>query len=304
MSKNIEDELKEEIYELILEELTVNDEVHFASKAIENEIIELSKKTSSEIFTDGGGKRVFNFSETIFKENIKVHFNIVNYNFKDGHYFKNYNDKNYLNLECKSVYNLIGKRPICICYINYASINFNPLPKFYEDVYHELNHIFQQLQQQHTYNDSLKYSIISTNIYSEDEVSRNCAEIIYLSTPYEQDSYVSSVYNFVKHKIHSNNGDITKIDDFLKESEAYNKIYRLKELFHNISNNKEAYENEILKTYNFKRWDRFNKHIRNAIHRFEEKFAMCVKKCKNDFLLYETHTWCEGIDKKTFYKIK
>lgn len=40
----IENELKEEIYNLILEELTVNNEVLSSSKTVEEEIIEQAKK--------------------------------------------------------------------------------------------------------------------------------------------------------------------------------------------------------------------------------------------------------------------
>ena len=47
----------------------------------------------------------------------------------------------------------------------------------------------------------------------------------------------------------------------------------------------------------------FHKYIRNAIHRFEKKFSMVTKKCKNDFFIYESHTWCEGPDFKKYYKI-
>lgn len=299
----IENELKEEIYNLILEELTVNEKVFSTSKIVDEEIIEQAKKTKSIIFADGAGKRTFAFSKEVFSEKLKVHFNVTNYNFKDRKYFNTYNEKNYLDLECKSVYNVIGKKAICICYINYVSINFKPLPKFYEDVYHELNHIFQQHNAKHTYSDSIKYSNVSTNIHSQDEIKRNSAEIIYLANPYEQDSYVSSVYRFVKSKLQANDGDISKLDEFLKKSDAYGKIYRLKELFKIISDNKDLYKNEILERYGFKRWDRFDKHIRNAIHRFEKKFAMVTKKCKNDFFIYESHTWCEGPDFKSYYKI-
>ena len=188
----IENELKEEIYNLILEELTVNNEVLSSSKTVEEEIIEQAKKMNS---------------------------------------------------------------------------------------------------------------IVSTNIHSQDEIKRNSAEIVYLANPYEQDCYVSSVYSFVKNQLQINDEDISKLDEFLKKTDAYGKIYRLKELFKIISDNKDLYKNEILETYDFKRWDRFYKYIRNAIHRFEKKFAMVTKKCKNDFFIYESHTWCEGPDFKKYYKI-
>lgn len=299
----IEEELKEEINCLILEELTVNDEVLKNSKIVEEYILNNIEGAKSSNFVNGGGKRDLDFSLKLFDNVLQVNFHVTNFNFKDKQYFNDYNKKYSLDLECKSVYNIIGKRTICLCFINYLSINFKPLPKFYEDVYHEINHLFQQHMENHTYSDSSKYANISTNIYSENEIEHNSAEIVYLATAYEQDSYISSVYNFVKHKIHSSFDNIGKIDTILKESDAYNKIYRLKELFNVIHNNKTGYSHILLKTYGFGRWDRFDKHIKNAIKRFEKKFAMVTRKCKSDFLVNETHTWCEGLKNKTFYKI-
>ena len=299
----IEEELKEEINSLILEELTVNDEVLKTSKMVEDYIIDNIPQKQPFNFSNGGGKRDLDFSLKLFDNVLKVNFHVTNFNFKDKQYFNDYNKKYSLDLECKSVYNMIGKRAICLCFINYLSIDFKPLPKFYEDVYHEINHLFQQHMEKHTYSDSSKYANISTNIYSENEIEHNSAEIVYLATSYEQDSYISSVYNFVKHKIYSSFDNIGKIDAILKESDAYNKIYRLKELFNVIHNNKTVYSKILLKTYGFERWDRFDKHIKNAIKRFEKKFAMVARKCKSDFLINKTHTWCEGLNNKTFYKI-
>lgn len=305
MNKNllIEEELKDEINSLILEELTVNDEVLKFSKMVEDYIIENIPQKRPFNFSNGGGKRELDFSLKLFDNNLKVNFHVTNFNFKDKQYFNDYNKRYSMDLECKSVYNMIGKRAICLCFISYLSIGFKPLAKFYEDVYHEINHLFQQNMEKHTYSDSSKYANISTNIYSENEIEHNSAEIVYLATSYEQDSYISSVYNFVKHKIHSSFDNIGKIDVILKESDAYNKIYRLKELFNIIHNNKTIYSNILLKTYGFGRWDRFDKHIRNAIQRFEKKFAMVARKCKSDFLVNETHTWCEGINNKMLYQI-
>lgn len=299
----LENELKEEINLLIVEELTVNDDVLEETQKVEEYITKNIQLIAPIDFANGGGKREMSFSMNMFDNNIKVNFSVVNYNFRDKQYFNEYNKKYSIDMESKSVYNMIGNTPFCLCIINYISIGFKPLAKFHEDVYHELNHLFQQYKQGHTYSDSLKYAHIPTSIYSDNEIEHNSAEIIYLANHYEQDSFVSSVYNFVKNKFYTNVKNRQTIDDLLKETDAYNKIYRLKELFKLIQKNKEEYCNAILKQYGFKQWDRFDKYVRNSIHRFEKKFAMCVKKCKKDFLIYETHTWCEGTDYNFYYKL-
>lgn len=288
----LEQELKNEINNCINENLTISNEVKQEVKFVEKYILDNIQKINASDFANGGGKRQLNFSLNLFNDKIKINFQVTNFNFKNDKYFDIYNKKYCTDLECSSVYNVIAGKPFCLCFIRYISIGFIPLPKFYEDVQHEINHLFQQHMEKKTYKDVRKYANISTNIYSDDDIQRNAAEIFYLSSYYEQDGFINGVYNFVKHKLYDKPERLL-IDNTIKETDAYHKIYRLKELFQIIHTNQQTYSNVILKDYKMERWDRFDKRIRNAIHRFEKKFAMVIKKCKSDFLINETHTWTE-----------
>jgi len=296
----IEEEIREEVNALILEELTVSDEVLESSENIEEYIFSNIYKQSGISFTDGGTERHFSFRLSVFNNTFEINFNVTNYNFRNESYYNVYIKKHNSNVQCGSSYQQIGNKTVAVMYLNFISINFKPLSKFYEDLHHELNHLYQQYKEQSTYNDSIKYSKISTDIFSNDSIRKDAANLLYLCNPKEQDSFASSVYPYVRHKYSLLN---QTLDDILKETECYQNIYKIKELFSKIENNREKYQEVILKRHGFQRWDRFEKSVRNAIHRFEHKFAMCVKKCKNDFLIYENHTWFEPKFMKDLYKL-
>lgn len=299
----IENEVKEEINQYIVESLTVNDEVLHISEEVEKYIIDDIKQIDPISFCNGGGKREFNFQLDLFDDKIKCNFVITNFNFKDKQYYQEYIKKYSIDLECKSIYKKKNRFTFCVCYINYISVGFKPLKKFYEDVYHELNHIYQQYKEEHTYSDSERYVNISNNIYSENDIERNCAIINYLSTYYEQDSYVSSVYNYIKNNVRDSFENSCQLDKLIKETDAYKKIVELKKIYNIILNNKESYKEELLNNYSYSNWNQFSKKIEKAISRFEKKFAMVVRKCKSDFLVNETNAWTELGNKNIYYKL-
>lgn len=296
----IQEEVISDINRIILEELTVNDIVLQADEIVKEYILNNIQSRQETMFAKGGGLRKMSFSLKLFNDSLKVNFYVNNYNFKDEIFYKEYIKKKDIDTNCESVYNKIGSRIFCMCYINYVSINFKPLPKFAEDVHHEMNHLYQQFMDGKTYGNSLKMSGINTDLFSEDEKRKDVATVLYLANYQEQDSYVSSVYSYVKHNFHMG-VDKWNVDGLLKETDAFQMVCKLKDLYKKIRSHRGVYRDILLVDYNFKRWDRFDKRIKNAIDRFEEKFAMVVKKCKKDFVVYESHSWCEmGNYKKLF----
>ena len=154
-----------------------------------------------------------------------------------------------------------------------------------------LPHLLQQHKCGDTYSDKDSYALIATDIFSIDEIKHNVAEILYLCRYTEQDSFVSSVYSFVKNEFHID-WNYKNIDDCIKDTDAYRRIYRLKVLYKEIADNKDKYESLILVNKGFKTWNRF-----------EKKFAMVVKKCKADFVIHEQFTWTEGSYRNQMYLI-
>lgn len=298
----IERELRDEINCYITESLTVSDEVIDASKKVEEYINNNIKSVEAVSFADGGGRRELSFSLPLFNDKIKVMFIVTNFNFINKTYFNKFAKTHSVNTSCGSSYKKINGYIIAICNINYVSYSFKPLAKFYEDVHHELNHLLQQHKCGNTYSDKDSYTLLATDIFSTDEIKHNVAEILYLCRYTEQDSFVSSVYSFVKNEFHVD-WNYKNIDDCIKDTDAYKRIYRLKVLYKDIINNREKYENIILVDKNFKTWNRFEKYVLEALNRFEKKFAMVVKKCKADFVIYEQFTWTEGSYRSQMYLI-
>lgn len=298
----IDRELRSEINEYITESLTVSDEVVDAAKKVETYIKETIKKVEPTSFADGGGKRELSFSLPLFDDSVKVHFIVTNFNFINKTYFQKFSKTHSVDVSCGSSYKNFKGNIFAYCNINYISLDFKPLAKFYEDVHHELNHLLQQHKCGNTYSDSEAYSLVATDIFSIDEIKHNVAEILYLCLPTEQDSFVSSVYSFVKNEFHID-WNYKDIDVCIKDTEAYRRIYRLKFLYNEIANNKGTYKDIILVDKDFKTWNRFEKYVNESLKRFEKKFAMVAKKCKADFVIYEQFTWTEGSYRKQFYLI-
>lgn len=296
----IQEEVISDINRIILEELTVNDTVLQADDIVKDYISNNIQLQKDNIFADGGAIRKLLFSLKIFNNLLKVNFQVTNYNFKNETYYQEYIKKQEIDTNCESVYNKVGSREFAFCYINYISINFRPLPKFSEDVHHEMNHLYQQYSDGKTYGNSLKMASINTDLFSDKEKKKNAATLMYMANYQEQDSFVSSVYSYVKHNFYLTK-DKWNIDNLLKETDAFQRLCQLKDLYKMISSNRAEYRDILLKDYGFKRWDRFDKRIKNAIDRFEHKFSMVVKKCKKDFVVYESHSWCEIGDYKKLF---
>lgn len=298
----LEWEVRGEINKIIVEELTVSDEVLKCSELIERRIIDNIAKQPEKTMGDGYAIRQMSFSEVIFGD-LKVNFGVENHNFLNRSYYNEYKKRHDTNMTCTSVYRRLGKKPFVMVNVYYISVGFEPLPKFYEDLHHELNHIWQQHSEGSQYPDSEKYVHVSSDIFSDDEARKDAARILYHANPTEQDSFVSSIYAYVKHNFMDSPSYDKTIDELLKDTEAYRNICEFKELFTKIMGNKPAYRDVVLNKHKFKRWDRFEKRMRNALHRYEQKFAMCTKKCKKDFLVFESNTWCEAKDYNNYYKL-
>lgn len=302
----IENEVIDEINSFIIESQTISDDVMESTKRIEEYILQHISEGEIVKTYNGGTQRRISFQMDIFlrdRENIKnkrakIHLRpiiTVNCNnFINSKYFQIYNKSHTIDTDCGSVYlqSHIGNRAFSSIKINYISINFKPLPKFYEDIPHELNHIYQQYQERSTYADAMKYAKIASVLNFDNNVyAHNIANLMYITNLTEQDSAITSVYNYVQHEYEKMEDTI---DDILKETDAYKKILQSKRLFDEIVKNKELYWKIIKSEFGFKSWNIFYRRMKSLIKRFERKFAMVMKKCKKDFVLYETHSFYSG----------
>lgn len=182
-----EQEAKNSINRLILEELTVSSDVADASDEVLGRILSCTESAEPVSFTDGGWTRHGSFRMTLFGD-VDATFSVTNHNFTDGGYYNRYRKKYSINVSCGSSYREIGDLKTAMFWINYISVKHKPTAKLSEDLHHELNHIWQQHSEGGTYQDMDRYSVISSDIYSKDQVLQDVATLLYLCSPNEQDS--------------------------------------------------------------------------------------------------------------------
>lgn len=301
---NIESELKEEVNRFILEEVVTNIEVSEFGNTIVNDIKEQIRKTKpvkkEELFENN----LFCIIRQVFSKPLKVLVIVENFKFKNLCDFKEWYIKNSSKLESKTSYKTFNNEVLAACHIKCVTINSVVHSKIYDDVYYCLNNIMLQRSICEEKNTPIVYKPSPAMIYSPNKRKRNAAELIELTDDDEQNRYIGCVYSFVNYKMKVCDGGIMKIDGFLNESDAYRKIYRLKELFHVIRANKDQYEKFFLKKCGYNYWVNFEDSVKKSIEQFERKFAMVVIKCKKDFIIYEPHTLVETTIGKDFYILR
>lgn len=311
----INNSANESINRIIVESQTISEDVMISSKEIEKYILDNIQNAEVVKTYNGGTQRFLQFSINVFplnRENdnsnkpklgLRPFITVNCHNFLNMAYFNQYNKKHTIDTQCDSVYISSGggKRAHANININFISINFEPLPKFYQDAPHEVNHLFQQYMERDTYPDAMKYMNIANLLqFNTDENVHKVAHLLYITNTTEQDSFIASVYPYTKREFSKHETDI---DTILKQTDAYKKIIEANELFEEIKEKKEIFALIIKNNYDFKSWNIFLRRIKSLIERFERKFAMVTKKCKNDFILYETHTFYSG-NFQRFYLLK
>lgn len=298
---NIESELKEEVNRFILEEVVTNIEVSEFGNTIVNDIKEQIRKSKDIEIEEVFEKDLFCIIRPVFNKPLKVLVIVENFKFKNNDDFRNWYVKNCSILESKSSFKTFNNEVLAACYIKCITVNSVLNSKIYNDVYYCLNNILLQREINEGKKAIRAYKPSPIMRYSVNHIKRNGAELIELIDDDEQNGYIGCVYSFVNYKLKLCEGDITKFDDILKETDAYRKIYRLKELFHIIQTNKEQYQKFFLKKCGYNQWANFEEEAQKSIERFERKFAMVVLKCKKDFIIYKLNTLTETSVGKEFY---
>ena len=170
---------------------------------------------------------------------------------------------------------------------------------FYQDLQHEVNHIWEQYKDGQTYPNYEKMFKANSGFYSNNEIEKTVGRLIYYADRGEQDSFISSVYAYARQEYPKH---MENLNTILKKTDAFNAICKMKQLFSIVLKNKDRYAHYIKSTYGFKTFDMFERRIRAAIKRFEKKFAMVSRKCTDDLIIWEPNTAWFG-DKENLYKL-
>lgn len=212
-----------EINNMIQESLSINDIVLKERNKI-SDLIEDRCNHIKDYFYDE--RLNLKFKNFILKEQcfgINITFNCVLYYCSDYQYETIIEDKPNIN-NCYS--HFINNKKAFI-FFNFLLTEKKNIKYYLYNIQHELNHIFQQINIGSRYDTNEvskhQYGFINNNINSSNDIIHNIASIMYLSLPYEQDSFVNGLYAEME-----NNPELAMDSNVYKKSETWNKLMEMK----------------------------------------------------------------------------
>ena len=189
-------------------------------------------KNSIEIYN---GLYKLSFPIEIMLEGSKISSTITFYNLTSNEVYKHLECDGKLSLIDDSCYSTSRGKKLNFLFLNYI-IYSNKIDKtkLYETIFHEIEHLFQQIMANKTFNKNDLYNLVKRNYNSNNGLTRAIARILYLSFDEEIESFTNGLYGFL---VSSNSGP--NMTETIKESDLYKKIYEAEELMKLIRGNKD-----------------------------------------------------------------
>ena len=153
--------------------------------------------------------------------------------------------------------------------------------KLYDDLQHEVSHIFQQHSSGETYKES-EYNYATSFLYSANKCERILARIVYLCYPPEQDAFVNGMYGYIMKALYEKELPIDK-----SKISAYQELQNLYTAYDFVQRNRDTEEMKkaIIQMQNKGvKWN-IKKYLSRAsegIKEFERKIMRILVKCQND----------------------
>lgn len=265
-----------ELHLTINEELGVNNEVVNESNKVINLIKNSIKNTLTSykqggIFKKEGQEKILLFN----KVNVTILWNY--YNFKDYETYRTYSSTiNAFN----GISNLNNFR-ITIFAIS-GDIISNTLNN---TVFHELEHLFQQIKSNALLSDDNFYKLVASNLNNKNEAIRISSKILYISFKKEQEAFANGFYGFLA----ENKPSLYEMDDILKYSDIYNQVVHLRKHYNTLINtNDELFESLVKNVYPTLTKNKLLKICRYSIKSLLHKIGRTIAKYKKDFNIQES----------------
>ena len=153
--------------------------------------------------------------------------------------------------------------------------------KLYDDLQHEVSHIFQQYSAGDNYKETV-YNYAIDSLYSPNECEKVLARIIYLCNPTEQDAFVNGMYGYVMKSLANHIYPVDK-----SKISAYQELQNLYKAYDFLQKNRdtETMKNAISTLQNkHVNWG-IKKYLSRAsegIKEFESKILRTLLKCQKD----------------------
>lgn len=279
--------LKEEINQMILETLTISDEVlalsDYATSIINQRLsVEISQKrgenkNAKQLSGDFNFVLPITLDNKTWKVTTFVHYE----------WFKNENVVRELNIEipthldADSMVRVEKKIHIISLRLMIPIIGNKTVGMFSMAVQHELNHIFQQIKMGRTYAGIQQYrDNVSDMYHHKDESVRIASTLLYRLLPNEQDAFVNGLYNEVRQKCSENPEAI--IDEIIKSTQTYTFLLWCRQTLSDIEKNPDRFIDAI-KQKGYGQMDTFIRKTNLLLKRYQSKVAHCIIRLKNDY---------------------
>lgn len=151
------------------------------------------------------------------------------------------------------------------------------------DVKYETDNIIRDCEEK--VND---YTNIVVNLKTSDEKLRLVSEILYTLNETEVDSLINNMFSVAMNTYN----DYSTVDNAIYNTETYKKLVDINKKIEKIKQNKQEFIIPV-KTYGYNITE-FIRKTRNLYKRFQRKFALCVKKIKNE--IYGVEEGCVRIN--------
>lgn len=285
-------QLVEHLNNLLFEEMCVNDDVTDNTKLLAKEIKERTFNNLNNFKWNENGYKIiqndfkYNFISR-YNTDISVTINVssICYCFKNKVCYDNFcilNNIDKIELNSNSSFRKVRNKTFVLLNINFVVIGQDIDVKFYDDLQHEVNHIYQQLKIGRTYNKTDLYANNINNLFSNDKYEKIVSWLVYVSDKTEQDSAVNGLYALFND--YDNINDAFDVDNIIINSTASKWLKTGYEYLSFIKQNKDDKRlQEIINKHCSKSISFFIKDVRNGLRRFENKIVKTIYKIKKDF---------------------
>lgn len=283
----MENIILEKLNVIIKEELSINNDVVYSSSEIGRNILNDTKKEWKGLTYDDKGKRAISFSKKyqfiIDGNEFFINFNITCLDYLSSEIYNRETENGKYTVDSMSIFKGKQRKPFMNVVFNYITIKNKPTNEFYQDLQHELNHLYQQYRNNGSYKDYLKYANIATvmnyNVNNIDSFKYKVARLLYLLNKTEQDSNVNGMYSFIKKSV-DNNGNI---DELFKTTKTYCILKESEKILTEIK--QKSNDDELIKAvkmFDYVNVNEFVMKMKSLLKRFYKKIGKVLFKIKKE----------------------
>lgn len=283
--------LKEEIYRMIVESNGISDEVRAFIYDNKEVLLDTVRKSIGTGKNDANGieksfttitlptfvKTFLNKEGQTKEKKHSVYFKFISFNFKDRSQFIKYKSNYPLN---NGLTNSDGVNYDWVTIYTYTINGKVNQPDFFDTVGHELSHVYKQDMAGKPIPKNFKnYLKGYSDLESENEVERSIARIFYYSEKFEQEGYANGLYFYLKEK-----GITILTWDDIKKTDVWKHYQYLYDAINIVKDNKEETQRILDINYDNKKVETLLRVGLSGMKDFKERLLKVIFQIHQDGL--------------------